>query len=363
MTKMKKSIFSIFAFGLLFAGCHNGNIEHPDFDYQTISFAYPNPVRTITLGYEADVDNSGDNEHRFKIQAVLGGVNENRSDHEVTFRIADELCDNLYFENGEPVLPMPASYYTITTDRMVIKKGSVLGGVDVQLTDEYFKDPKSVDVNYVIPVLLINSNDSILQGKAKDGVDNPSRLRSDDWSIMPKDFTLYAVKYKNKFDGCWLSQGVDEVDDDGEKSTVDRTVQYWEKVTEQNMRYLTSKSLNRVVLAKSFDMPIINKKGKNDEEHIECNLILDIDDNGNVSITCENPDVQVSGSGTWKEMGEPKAFGDRDRDLMTLDYTIRFEYMKHVPKKTMAYYETKISERLVLRDRQNKQEWFNYELK
>lgn len=360
---MKKSIFSIFALGLLFAGCHNGNIEHPDFDYQTISFAYPNPVRTITLGYEADVDNTNDNLHKFMIKAVLGGVNENRADHEVTFRIADELCENLYFENGEPVLPMPASYYTIATDKMVIKKGEVLGGVEVQLTDEYFKDPKSVDVNYVVPVLLVNSNDSILQGKAKDGVANPSRLNPDDWSIMPKDFTLYAVKYKNKFAGCWLSQGVDEIDDNGEKSTDDRTVQYWEKVTEQNMRYLTTKSLNQVVLAKSFDMPIINKKGKNDEEHIECNLILNIDDNGNVTISCENPDVQISGSGTWKELGEPKAFGDRDRDLMTLDYTIRFEYMKHVPKKTMAYYEIKSQERLVLRDRQNKQEWFNYELK
>lgn len=357
---MKKSIFSIFALGLLFAGCHNGNIEHPDFEYQTISFAYPNPVRTITLGYEADVDNSNDNLHKFMIKAVLGGVNENRSEHTVTFRVADELCDNLYFENGDPVLPMPASYYTIATDRMVIKKGDVLGGVEVQLTDEYFKDPKSIDVNYVIPILLVNSNDSILQGKPKDGIANPSRLNGDDWSIMPKDFTLYAVKYKNKYDGCWLSKGIDEIDDNGEKRTDDRNVQYWEKAT---LRYLKTKSLNQAVYTMAFDMPIINKKGKNDEVHIDCEMLLDIDENGNITITCDNEEVEVSGSGTWKELGEPKAFGDKDRDLMKLDYTIRFEYMQHVPKKTMAYYELHCNESMVLRDRQNKQEWFNYELK
>lgn len=346
--------------GLLFAGCHNGDIEHPDFDYQTIYFSYPNNVRTITLGYEADVDNSGDNEHKFMIKAVLGGVNENRADHEVTFRIADELCDNLYFENGDPVVPMPASYYSIATDRMVIKKGEVIGGVEVQLTDEYFKDPKSVTTTYVVPILLVNSNDSILRGKPKEGIENPNRLNPDDWTIEPKDFTLYAVKYKNKFEGCWLSKGVDEVDDNGETSIVDRNADYWERAT---LRYMKTRSLNQAVYIHEFDMPIINKKGKNDEVHIVCEMLLDIDDNGNVKISCDSDEVEVSGSGTWKELGEPKAFGDKDRDLMELNYTIRFEYMKHVPKKTMAYYEVKCNERLVLRDRQNKQEWFNYQLK
>ncbi|MDE6695966.1 MAG: DUF1735 domain-containing protein [Muribaculaceae bacterium] len=366
---MKKSIFSIFALGALLCSCHNGDIEHPDFEYQTISFAYPNPVRTITLGYEADVDNSGDNEGRFKIQAVLGGVNKNRTDRSVTFRIADELCDNLFLDNGEPVLPMPKEYYSIATDRMVIPKGSVIGGVDVQLTDAFFADPKSKDVNYVIPVLLVNSNDSILRGKAKDDVANPNRLVSDDWSIVPKDFTLYAVKYKNKYDGCWLSKGTDrilnatnkDIEEGLAKDTVvDRMHKYWE---DGDLRYLSTVSLNKAIYTKEIILPITQKNGKKGEYKVVCEMLLDIDDNGNVTMTSDSPDYTFSGSGKWVELGEKKAFGDRDRDYIKLNYQISFEYMSHVAKKTMSTYKIDCEEELVLRDRQNKKELFNYSYK
>lgn len=366
---MKKSIFSIFALGALLCSCHNSDVDYPDFVYQTISFSYPNPVRTITLGYEADVDNTADNEHRFKIQAVLGGVNENRKDHEVTFRIADELCDNLYLDNGEPVLPMPKEYYTITTDRMVIPKGKVIGGFDVQLTDAFFADPKSISVNYVIPVLLLNSNDSILSGKPKDGVGNPNRLNNDDWSIMPKDFTLYAVKYKNRYDGSWLSKGTDKIlnatvaeieKGTAEEEVIDRNYQYWEKA---DVCYFKTVSLSRFTYTQEFDLPIIQKNGKKGEQHIVCNMILDVDANGNISISTDSEGVTLTGSGKWVENGAPKAFGDRDRDYIQLEYEYSVEYMSHVPKKTMSVYKKTCKEELVLRSRENTQEWFNYSIK
>ena len=369
MIKMNKSIFSIFALGAILCSCHNGEIDHPDFVYQTVSFAYPNPVRTITLGYEADVDNSGDNEHRFKIQAVLGGVNENRSEHSVNFRIADELCDGLFLDNGEPVMPMPKEYYSIATDRMVIPKGKVIGGVDVQLTDAFFADPKATSVNYVIPVLLTNSNDSILSGKSKDGVVNPDRRNSEDWSIVPKDFTLYAVKYKNKYDGCWLSKGTDKVINATNKEieegtaveeVIDRNYQYWEKA---DLRYFKSISLNSFSYTQEFDLPIIQKNGKKGEQHFVCKMILEVDSNGNVAIKSDTEGIEVKGSGTWVELGAPKAFGDRDRDYMKLHYEYSVEYMSHVPKKTMSTYSISADEELVLRDRQNTQEWFNYTIK
>ncbi len=366
---MKKSIFSIFALGALFCGCHNSDVDYPDFDYQTLSFSYPNPVRTITLGYEADVDNSGDNEHKFKIQAVLGGVNENRKEHSVTFRVADELCDNLFLSNGEPVLPMPKEYYSISSDRMVIPKGKVLGGVEVQLTDAFFADPKSVDVNYVIPLILENSADSILSGKPKEGVVAPNRHNKDDWAIVPKDYTLYAVKYKNRFHGCWLSKGVDKVVDAtnkdieagvAEETVNDRRHQYWE---DGDLRYFKTVSLTRFTYTHEFDVPIIQKNGKKGEQHLVCNLILDVDQDGNVSISTDTPDCEVSGSGKWIENGAPKAFGDRDRDYMHIQYEFSLQYMSHVPKKTMSTYKVTTDEELVLRDRQNSQEWFNYTLK
>ena len=366
---MKKSIFSIFALSAILCGCHNSDVDYPDFVYQTISFSYPNPVRTITLGYEAEVVNDGDNEHRFKIQAVLGGVNENRSEHSVTFRIADELCDGLFLDNGEPVLPMPKEYYSISSDRMVIPKGKVIGGVDVQLTDAFFADPKSISVNYVIPVLLVNSTDSILSGKPKDGVADPDRRNSDHWSIVPKDYTLYAVKYKNRYDGCWLSKGTDKVlnatnkeieEGTAEEEIVDRNYQYWEKA---DLRYFKTVSLNRFTYTREVDLPIIQKNGKKGEQHIVCQMILDVDDAGNITITSGTEGVEVTGSGKWVENGAPKAFGDRDRDYMELHYEYSVEYMSHVPKKTMSTYKVSNDEKLVLRDRQNTQEWFNFSIK
>lgn len=357
---MKKSIFSIFATGLLFAGCHNSNIDHPDYEYQTISFAYPSPIRTITLGYEADTDNSDDNAHRFNIKATLGGVNENRADHSATFRIAEELCENLYFDNGDPVLPMPDTHYSISTDRLVISKGNVLGGFTVQLTDAYFADPKSIDVNYVIPVLLVNSADSILQGKAKEDFVNPSRLNSDAWSIMPKDFTLYAVKYKNKVHGCWLSKGTDKVNDNGSVKTVDRMAQYWEKAS---LRYLRTKGLNKASYLQEIDVPTIDVNGEKSEKHLTCQILLDIAENGAVTVSTDTPDCTASGSGSWTSLGEPKAFGDRDRDLLKLDYTYRINYVVNDQTGERAFYEVSTKEDMVLRDRENKLEWFNYHLK
>ncbi len=326
-------------------------------------------MRTITLVYEAYVDISGDNEGRFKIQAVLGGVNENRSEHSVTFRIADELCENLFLDNGEPVLPMPKEYYSIATDKMIIPKGKVIGGVDVQLTDAFFADPKSIDVNYVIPLLLVNSSDSILSGKPKDNVANPNRLVSTDWSIVPKDFTLYAVKYKNKFHGCWLSKGTDKIlnatNKEIEEGTAveevkDRNYDYWESA---DLSYFKTVSLRRFTYTLGYDVPIIQKNGKKGEQHIECNMILDVDDDGNITISTDTEGVTLSGSGKWIENGAKKAFGDRDRDYMHLQYEFSTEYMSHVPKKTMSTFKVTRDEELVLRDRQNSQEWFNYSLK
>lgn len=366
---MKKSIFSIFALGALLCGCKNGNVEFPDFEYQTIYFAQQNPVRTITLGYEADVDNSADNEHRFKIQAVLGGVNENRQERSVTFRVADELCDNLYLDNGEPVLPMPKEYYQISSDRMVIPSGQVIGGVDVQLTPAFFADPKSIDVNYVIPLVLVNSTDSILQGKPKDGVVNPNRMNPDDWSIQPKDFTLYAVKYKNRYHGCWLSKGIDRIIEatnadieagKAEEKIKDRMYEFWENA---DLCYLSTVSLSKSTYTKEYTVPIVQKNGKNGDLKLSCTMDIDVDDDGNITITGQNPEYNCSGTGKWIENGEPKAFGDRDRDCMKISYEFAIPYVSHVPKKTKSTFIVKCEETLVLRDRQNKLEWFNYSLK
>jgi len=73
-----------------------------------------------------------------------------------------------------------------------------MAGVEVQLTDDFFADEKSISENYVIPLLMTNVQgaDSILQGKPV--VENPVLTNAGDWSILPQNFVLYAVKYVNQ---------------------------------------------------------------------------------------------------------------------------------------------------------------------
>lgn len=166
---MKKSLWILAAMaGTLFTACENGDWEFPDYKYSAVYFAYQSPIRTITLGEDNSVDNSLDNEHKCQIMATVAGVYENKKDVEIGIRVDNTLCDGFKFEStGGDIIPMPASHYTLGGDKIVIKKGNILGGVTVNLTDAYFNDPKSVELNYVIPVVMtgVQNADTILQGK------------------------------------------------------------------------------------------------------------------------------------------------------------------------------------------------------
>lgn len=357
---MKKSIFSIMALGALLSGCHNNDVDFPDFDYQTIYFARQTPVRTITLGDEMYADNSTDNEHAFFVKAALGGVNENRKDHSVSFKIDNSLCDGILFSDGREVKALPESYYTYASDRMVIKKGEVLGGVRFDLTDAFFADPEAVNTTYVLPIVLVNSTDSILSGKVKDGVVNPNRLNKEDWSVVPQDYVLYAVKYKNPYHGCWLSKGTDKIDNNGVKTTADRNAQYWEKAS---LRYLKTKSLTQSVYNYTHTVSTVDQNGEKSEKNISCDVILTIDNNGAVTVSTETPGCVASGSGQWTSKGEKKAFADEDRDQLKLNYSYTIEYVVNDQTGEKATYKAEIEEVMCLRDRQNQLEEFSFILK
>lgn len=357
---MKKSLFIIAALGALMTGCHNGDIEFDNFDYQTIYFSKQSPVRTITLGDDGDFDTRLDNAHKFYIKAALGGVNVNTKTHSADFVVDNSMCDNLYFQDGSPVKAMPASYYDIKGDRMVITSGNVLGGVEVQLTDDFFEDPEAVGVRYVIPLRLTASADSILQGKPKDGVASPNRLVADDWAVAPKDYVFYAVKYKNPYHGCWLSKGTDVIENNGETTTSDRTAALWEKAT---LRYLTTKSLTTSVYSFTPTVPVIDENGKKSEATLRCDLLVDIDGQGVCTVSTDSPDCTASGSGKWVRQGEPKAWGDKDRDLLELKYTFSIDYVYNAQTGEQATYKLSSDERMVMQSRQNKLEEFKFTLK
>jgi hypothetical protein len=119
------------------------------------------------------------------------------------------LCDNALFKSsGEPLKLLPDNYYTLSSgDRIVIRSGNVNGGVEVHLTDAFFNDPEAVGLTYVLPLRLTGTSDldSILRGSSL--LSNPDPRASSDWSIVPKDFTIAAVKFRNAYDGTFLHRG------------------------------------------------------------------------------------------------------------------------------------------------------------
>lgn len=324
---MKKSFFIIAVLaGALFTACDNGDWEFPDFEYSAVYFAYQSPIRVLTLGEDETTDNSLDNEHKCQIMATIGGVYDNRNDVEIGIRVDNSLCEGYAFEStGGDVEPLPASHYTLGSDKIVIKKGQVLGGVMVNFTDAFFNDPKSTELNYVIPVVMtgVHNADSILEGKP--AVAAPHRLKKDDWEVQPKDYILYAVKYISKYDSHYLRRGVDTYS--GSKTGTEvRHAAFVEK--DETIDGFSTVGLNKV----QWDRPTKNAVG----DIIESKLLLTFDESGNCAITSNSTGVEANGSGKFVPKGDKKSWGNKDRDVLYLDYTLDYDGIHCATKDTLV---------------------------
>ncbi len=361
---MKKIILSMLAAcAMLFTtSCKNGNVEFDNYDYQTIYFANQMYVRNIQLGDDVYLTDD-DNQHKFYIKATLGGDRNLNSEHKVKIVVDNNLCDGLKFsDTGRDVTPMPTSYYQLKSDVITIPAGQVTGGVEVQLTDAFFADPKALDENYVIPVRMVEAgNDSILSGTKLETVASPVLQKSSDWSVAPKNYTLCCVTYKNAYHGAWISHGTDNIDLDGVTTEEKREAEYLEN---NDIRYMTTLGLNTAKYTLSTVVNITDDKGKETSAALTANLILTVDNSGNVTVKAEDNSLAdvpgsgnggqysytATGSGKWEYQGAKKAWGDKDRDQMTLDYTLTYTYtdkgVSHVKKYTSK-------DILVFRDHQN----------
>lgn len=215
------------------SSCSNSDNEFPDFEYQTVYFAQPTIGRTIELGNAFDVDLTLDNQHKFQIKAVRGGAYGNSSDRIIHYKVDPTLCENLYFTEdwgGRQTIVLPEDYYEIEDKDLIIPAGRIDGGVKVKLSDKFFNDPKAIDFNYVLPVVMtgVEGNDSILQGKKL--VENPNRLVASDWSVAPKDYVIYCLKFVNEWNGNYLRRGKDVVSlADGTSQSIVRHQTYVER--------------------------------------------------------------------------------------------------------------------------------------
>ena len=307
---MKKICFPLILLLVILASCQNEEVVFPDFEYQSTYFAYQYPVRTITLG-EDIFDTSLDNEFKCRIMATTGGVYENKKDITIGIAVDNSLSQNLRFTaNGSDVKPMPESYYRLASDKIVIPSGQLIGGVEVQLTNEFFADPQAIKNTYVIPVRMTNvaNGDSILSGK---------------------DYTLYAVKYINPWHGFYLRRGKDVIVGKNGNTALNQTfVRHKQYVESDEVTKLLTQSLSKT------ELPVVykDKDGKN----IHVTLILTFDEQGNCSVSSSSTTYTATGTGKFVKKGEKKSWGNVDRDAMYLNYKVDMSDMAVTSTDTLV---------------------------
>lgn len=326
----------------MFTACHNQPWEFPDHDYTTVYFPYQYPIRTLVLG-EDIVDNTLDNEHKFKVMATLGGVYENKENVTIDVVVDNSLCENLIYgaEDSTTVLALPANYYELPANKqIVIPAGSFSGGIEVQLTDAFFNDPLAIERTYVLPLRMtaVNNADSILQGKSD--LADPDPRVTGDWATIPKDYTLYAVKYINKWHGNYLRRGVTQVKGSAGNSALDTTIVYHEKYVEwDQVVSLNTKSLSNAALS-------LNSRVRGDGTDLPFEVRISFNNDGKCTLTQpEGASYTVSGNGEFVKDGD--AWGNEDRDVLRLKYDVTFDHSVHT-----------FTDTLVMRDRGIKLETF-----
>ena len=297
MKRYIKMVAALLALMASFTACENGDQAFDDYEGGTTAyFAYQSPVRTIVLG-DDEYDTTLDKAHKLKILATFGGSYNGRN-ATVNVAVDNSLCDNLTFADGTPVKAMPKEYYQLSTTAFNFN-GGMQGGTEVQLTDDFFKDPDAVKNTYVIPLVMQNQTgfDRIATGTLKEGKTG-SRTNASIWETAPRDYVMYCVKYQNKYSGWWLTNH--------NTST--------ENIEKASQVQITTRTLNSSVYSVEF---------QEGSTIYKADLLLTFDDKERCTITSLTEGVKATGSGSWADNGI-HSWNNKDRDLMELNAEITF---------------------------------------
>jgi hypothetical protein len=337
---MKRVFFISIILIVALTAC-NKEWDFPDYKFSTVYFPYQAPVRTLVLGEDL-YDNTLDNQHKFLIMATMGGVYENKKDITLTVALDNSLAQRLKFgsSNGDDVVAMPANYYILPQDmKIVIPSGKVMGGLEVQLTDAFFADPRAIKNTFVIPLKItsVMNADSVLRGTSTKT--SPDPRNAGDWGVAPKDFVLYAVKYVNPYHGAYLRRGVDEVKGNNGNTALDTSVIYHNTFVEKDeVASLFTKTLTQDTIS-------LNAKTKGNT-NVPFRLLLNFDNTGKCTVSAPaTATYTVSGNGEFVKKGD--MWGNEKRDVLHLKYMVTFGTTTH-----------NLTDTLVMRDRAVKFETF-----
>jgi hypothetical protein len=307
---------------VVLAAC-NKDWSFPDYKYTTVYFPYQSPVRTLVLGKDL-YDNSLDNQHKFLIMATMGGAYENKKNISLGVAIDESLAAKLKFGSatGDTLMAMPSNYYTLPKEmKIVIPEGKVMGGLEIQLTDAFFQDPRSVKNTFVIPLKItsVTNADSILSGKSD--LASPDRRKPADWVLTPKDFVLFAVKYVNPYHGVYLRRGKDEVKGAGGNTALDTNVVYHAAYVEKDeVASAFTRSLTEVSMS-------LNAKNKGNI-NAPFQIILKFDGQGKCTVSQPTTATYtITGNGEFVTDGD--MWGNEKRDVIRLKYQVDFGATVH----------------------------------
>ena len=334
---MKKILIILALFTVLIA-CKNQDNDFPDFGRTSAYFPYTYPVRTLVLG-DYIYDNANDNAHKFLISAGFGGVYENKMDRTINVEIFNPLCDSVLFKTtGDPIRILPPSYYTLSSpDKIIIPAGKFNGSIEVQLTDAFFNDTLAYRLGYVIPMRIVGSTDvdSVLQGKTTKT--NPDPRLSTDWTTVPKNFTMFAIKFINPYHGKYLHRGTAIVRD--ATTALDTTVYHQRYNVDDEIWTLQTSGKNQVSVKGSIHNSEAQMSGS-------FNMLLNFLDNGDCTIAqAKGSPFNITGTGRFSSGTE--TWGDKKRDAIYLNYSF-----------SNGVYTYSATDTLVIRDRDVRLETF-----
>src|SRR5690554_4279423 len=138
MIKMRK-LFIIILLIIGLAACENQGVKFPNYQYNAAYFPYQYPIRTLVLGDDI-YPNENDNNHKFLISAIMGGVYENTENRIIEFEVANELCSNVLFAStGDTIRLLPSEYFTLSSpNQLIIPAGEFSGNIEVHLSESFF---------------------------------------------------------------------------------------------------------------------------------------------------------------------------------------------------------------------------------
>ncbi len=331
------SLILFLAIILCIVSCEKDLTERfEDFDYTAVYFPFQYPVRTLILG-DYITDNTNDNNLKFIISARIGGLYKNNSNINIEYKLAPELAQNVITNpnrwdgkdvpSSDSLQILPLEYYTLSSKKeIVIPKGSFYGGIEVQLTDDFLADTNAFKTHYIIPLKIVSSTaDSILQGNTT--VPDADPRIAGEWSEVPKDFTLFGIKFINQYHGNYLHRGKTIIKNDAD--SIIETIVYHEKyAVHDELWTLQTKGRDKVTVKGTL------KSASGSPGDFKMDLTFNSDGSCEIS-TANESEFQVLGNGKFIEGGD--TWGNKPRNAIHLNYEVIEGNNIHISSDTLVF--------------------------